>query len=738
MRKYFLVCLGFIFGIAALAQEKIYVYKKDKTSSQIQISNIDSIYFSSDGAKACFRVSGVLSEYAVTEVDSISFLASNTVVVNYNGTSASVVNPLADKGVAVSVKGADVTVNSISDDTGITYLLKGTSTDGSLKVYSSSKFNLHLNGLTLTNADGPAINIQSKKKATITVLAGTSNSLTDGATYATSTEDQKATLFSEGQIDFDGTGTLTVKSNAAHGICSDDYVNIQDGTITVSGAAKDGIHANDFFKMSGGTLTIASTGDGVECESGYIAVSGGKMTSVNNSVDAKGLACDSTLTISGGTINLTLGGNQAKGIKATQAMVFSGGDITITNSGGVVLVASGSGYDPAYATAIKSDADIEVSGSKITIVSSGAGGKGISASGNISISSGTVNIAASGTGTTYKNSSGTTDSYSAVCLNADKNITISGGDVTNSSSGPGGKCIKANGTITVGSASSSPNLNLTTTGARFVVSGSDYNHPKTMVSDGAISIKSGIITISSTDDAIHSEVSVTFDGGSTTISKSYEAVESVFIYMNAGTLNLTASNDGINCTKGTVSGGTESNDGSCLYVTGGTLIASCTAGDAIDSNGNIEISGGTTIANGPGSGVEEACDFNGTFNMKGGLFIGSGSNSNMTKSMSTTSTQPNMYITSSAVVSSGTFLHIQDSAGKDLLSFKPQYGGYKFLFSSTALAKGSSCSIYTGGSYSGGSSVNGLYTGGTYSNSGATLKKTVSLSGSATVNTISF
>lgn len=419
-------------------------------------------------------------------------------------------------------------------------------------------------------------------------------------------------------------------------------------------------------------------------------------------------------------------------------MVFSGGDITITNSGGVVLVTSGSGYDPAYATAIKSDADIEVSGGKITIVSSGAGGKGISTSGNINISSGTVNVTTSGAGTTYKNSSGTTDSYSAVCLNTDKNITISGGDITNSSSGSGGKCIKANGTITVGTASSSPNLTLTTTGAKFVVSGSDYNHPKTMVSDGAISIKNGIINISSTDDAIHSEVSVTIDGGSTTISKSYEAVESVYIYMNAGTLNLTASNDGINCTKGTVSGGTESNDGSCLYVTGGTLVASCTGGDAIDSNGNIEISGGTTIANGPNSGVEEACDFNGTFNMKGGLFIGSGSNSNMTKSMSTSSTQANMYITSSAVVSTSTFLHIQDSSGKDLLSFKPQYGGYKFLFSSTALAKGSSYSIYTGGSYTGGSSVNGLYSGGTYSTSGATLKKTVSLSSSSTVNTISF
>lgn len=739
MRKYILFCLGLVFSLTLSAQEKLYIYKTDKTTSEIIISKIDSIYFNSDGTKAYIKTTDLLSEFNVSELDSISFASSaKTITVAYNGTTATVTNPLAGKGVSVTVNGADVTLNSTLDDNDITYNLKGTASEGSLKIYSISKFNLKLNGLAITNSDGPAINIQSKKKCNLTLAAGTSNALTDGATYATSAEDQKAALFSEGQIDFDGSGSLTVKSNSAHAICSDDYIDIQSGNITVLGASKDAVHANDFFKMSGGTLNLTSTGDGVECESGYILISGGSLTSVNNSVDAKGLVCDSTLTVSGGTVKLTLGGNQSKGIKSAQKMVFSGGDITINNSGGPVLVTSGSGYDPAYSSAIKADTDVEISGSNITIVSSGAGGKGISATGNISILSGTVNVSTSGNGTTFKNASGTTDSYSAVCLNADGNISITGGNVTNSSSGTGGKGIKANGTITVGDSSSSPTLTLTTTGTKFTVSGSDYNHPKTMVSDGTITINNGTINISSTDDAIHSETSVIFNGGSTTISKSYEAVESVYIYMNGGTLDLTASNDGINTTKGTTAGGTESNDGSCLYVAGGTLIASCTNGDAIDSNGNVEISGGTVIANGPLSGVEEAVDFNGTFTMKGGLFIGAGSNSNMTKAMSTTSTQANMYISSSTVVSSSTLLHIQDSSEKDLLTFKPKNGGYKFLFSSSSLSKGSSYSIYTGGSYTGGSSIGGLYSGGTYSSSGASLKKTVSLSSSTTVNTISF
>lgn len=116
-----------------------------------------------------------------------------------------------------------------------------------------------------------------------------------------------------------------------------------------------------------------------------------------------------------------------------------------------------------------------------------------------------------------------------------------------------------------------------------------------MVSDGTITVKNGTIIISSSDDGIHSETSIVFDGGSTTISKSYEGVESMYVYI-----------------------------------------------------------------------------------------------------------------------------------------------GYKFLFSWSALTKGAPYSIYTGGSYTGGSSNNGLYTGGTYSGSGATLKKTVTLSSTATVNMISF
>ena len=252
---------------------------------------------------------------------------------------------------------------------------------------------------------------------------------------------------------------------------------------------------------------------------------------------------------------------------------------------------------------------------------------------------------------------------------------------------------------------------------------------------GYVKIDGGTLTLASTSGkGIKAVNKYTQENGDITITKSFEGIESYSINVNGGTLNITSSNDGINATAGTVSGGTESNDGSNFNMTGGTLITSCTNGDAIDSNGNITISGGVIVANGPSSGVEEAVDFNGSLNMNGGVFIGAGSNSNMTKAMSASSTQPNMFITSSSMISSSTLINIRIGTD-DVITFKPKYGGYKFLFSAPEMTKGASYTIYTGGNYSNGTNTGGYYTGGTYTE--GTSKKSGTLSTSGTVNKIS-
>jgi hypothetical protein len=255
-------------------------------------------------------------------------------------------------------------------------------------------------------------------------------------------------------------------------------------------------------------------------------------------------------------------------------------------------------------------------------------------------------------------------------------------------------------------------------------------------------IKGGVLSLtSSSSQGIKGGSLVEISGGNTTVVSSHEGIESSTIIVSGGTSIINASNDAINATYGTVNGGTESNDGSYFYMKGGILVAN--GSDAVDSNGNIQMTGGTLIVNGPMSGIEEGVDCNGMFNVNGGVLISSGSSSQMTKAMSTSSTQVSLYIKSSSAISSTSLLHIEDASGNDLITFKPKNGGYYFHASSSALTKGSSCKIYSGGSYSGGSFIGGtsgygLYTGGTYSSSGASLKFSPTLSSSSTVNTITF
>ncbi|MFA5046197.1 MAG: carbohydrate-binding domain-containing protein [Paludibacter sp.] len=726
--------------LTLLAQDKIFIHKTDNSIIDVFVSSIDSIVFSNNETELnVHKTDNTVSNYTISDIDSILFgSTSDTVYILFSENSATITNPLSANGVTVTVVGADVSVNSTIENTDVKYMIQGSSSNGSLKIYSNYRLDLILNGLNLANQDGPAINVQSSKKISVMLAAGTTNTLSDGITYATSTEDQKSTFFSEGQLVFGGTGSLNVSSISKHGICSDDYIQIDEGNIAVTSAGKDGIHCKDYFKMNGGSLNVTAASDGIDCEAGHINITGGTITTHNAVADVKSISCDSTMTISGGTISMTVSGNQSKGLIAKQRMNLTGGNITINTSGAAVLVAEGSGFEPSYCSAIKCDSTITLSGANLTITSTGFAGKGISGDANVIINSGTINISTTGSGTTYKDSLGLTESYAATCIKADGNLIITGGNITALSSGNGGKGLSADGTITIGDTNNSPTINIKTTGARFLVSGTDYCHPKTIVATGRITINNGTNIISSTDDGIHSETSVTINGGTNTIIASStiqgigEGLESKYIYITGGINTITASNDGINATMGTTAGGTEGNDGSLLSISGGTTFV--TGSDAIDSNGSFTMTGGVVFANGPSSGAEEYSDVNGTCNLNGGIFVGCGS-SQMQKSPSTTSTQSCLFMKSTFTSAAMLTVAI---GGTGIVSFKPKNGGGVALVSSPKITKGSSYIIYTGGSYSGGTSTNNLYLDGTFSSIGATSKKSGTISNSGTVNSISF
>lgn len=676
-------------AVTGVAQQRMLVHQNDRVSWGIPVSAVDSVCYDAEAGTAVFFSGESRRDVSLQLLDSLSFAGESIPVhIHYAPEGVTVVNPFAAEGIAVDVTGMDVVVRS-STALEPTYLLTGTTGDGCFKIYSDKKFTLRLGGVSIANHDGPAINIQSSKKITVQLDDGTVNMLTDGTTYSKiSGEDQKATFFSEGQLLFGGKGTLQVTGKNKHAICSDDYIRISDGTIEVLAAASDGVHASDYFRMEGGSLTINAAGDGIDVE-GFIEMTGGDITVRIPGTDVKGLKCDSTLSISGGSVNMYVSGDQSKGYKSKQNILISGGTHYFETSGNAVVVDN----DPSYCTATKSDGRTLITGGEIHIQSTGLAGKGISADGNIFISDATVSIRTSGNGSTYTTATNVKDSYSATCITGDSLIIIRSGTFDLSSTGTAGKCISSDGDLIFGGEGGRPVITASTSGAKYLVSGSgnnaDYANPKAIKADGNLTVEEGVFIITTTKD-----------GGEGLESKN-------ILTINGGELDITTYDDAINASK-------------AIVINGGRINCYSLGNDGIDSNGTLTITGGIVLSSGtnmPEEGFD--CDQN-PFTITGGVLIGTGG---------ATSTPTSTLCTQQAVVYRTTgvanqLFHVRDAQGNDILTYKiPRtYSSMTILFSTPKIAKNTAYSIYKGGSVSGGTEFRGYTTGGTYT--GGTLQTT--------------
>jgi hypothetical protein len=292
--------------------------------------------------------------------------STTTTVINivYSGTSVTV---SGDTNGYVTTNGAHVTVNSGTANDSLLLVLSGSTTDGSLLVYRQRKYGIQLNGLTLNNSNGPAINNQCGKALYLHVADGTTNQLTDGTSYAEQTYDQKGALFSEGQMIILGTGTLSVTGNCKHAIACDDYIIIDENvTLHASSSTGNGIKVNDGLWINNGTLDISVTADaarGIKCDS-VVVITGGN-TTITTSGDciydsseqdyssAACIKCDYDFTMSGGTLTMTSSGDGGKGINSSAGVIFSGGTLSAITTGG---------NDEGKPKAIKATTGITVSG----------------------------------------------------------------------------------------------------------------------------------------------------------------------------------------------------------------------------------------------------------------------------------------------------------------------------------------------------------------------------------------
>jgi hypothetical protein len=326
---------------------------------------------------------------------------ANTVGITYAAAGVSVNNPFDGKGLSVTTNGGHVTVRSTLSGVTVHYVLTGAHTDGSFRIYSDAAFVIALNGIDLICSNGPTIHIPSRQEATLLLVGGTENRMIDNNLYADDPEDRKATIFSEGGLDFRGSGKLVLKGYYKHAICSDDYVTVSGGDIDIQSAYKDGIHANDLIAVRGGTLSIHSIDDGIECEDGNVEIAGGDITIQTTGQAAwnaekaaisssAGIKCSGHFSMARGNLLLTSTGAAGKGISIDGDLTIDDGSVHITTSGQQFRY----NRDDSSAKGMKAEGNLTVNGGTIRILTSTTGAEGMESKKTLTVNGGTVEIEA--------------------------------------------------------------------------------------------------------------------------------------------------------------------------------------------------------------------------------------------------------------------------------------------------------------------------------------------------------
>ena len=314
----------------------------------------------------------------------------------------------------------------------------------------------------------------------------------------------------------------------------------QKGTLNIIGNVKHGIKTGEYLTLKNATINITkAAGDGINCAqffqmtSGKIAISG---------VSDDGIQCDIEDSTAGSTGETTDHEDEDTG-----NIYLEGGDITVSVTADA-------------AKAIKAEGDIRATATNVTATTSGGGvwdadkvktksSSCMSADGNMLVSGGTLTLTSTGAG--------------GKGINVDGNFTATGGSVT----------INTSGNAVV--ASSTGTLSVVTSSQQLDNYDSDYkSSPKGIKVDGAIVISdNAVISVTTTGaggEGIESKTSIDITGGQTTVN---------------------ASDDGINASKNTSTGG--SGD---LTISGGYVFSKSSGNDGIDANGNCYIKGGLVYA----------------------------------------------------------------------------------------------------------------------------------------------
>lgn len=404
----------------------------------------------------------------------------------------------------------------------------------------------------------------AKGKYTGYEIDGTDVSITAAGTY----------VFS-GDCD---NGSITVKKGVTgvtivlNGLT---LTNDDSAAITLNKTAEASLIA-----AAGTTNTVADTAGSndenaaVKVKSGAaLAIGGtGTLTVDGNAKNGIKGAADAVITVAEGKLNINAAND---GLSCDDELNITGGTLSITAGGDAVKASPDTGENPDTTSL----GNVTISGGTLTL---SAAADGIQADGDLTISGGTFDVTANGGHTTAL----TDDSASCKGFKAGKTLTVTGG------------------TLTVDSADDALHANTDVT-----------------ISDGTLTLATG-------DDGVHADNDLVIGtkGASSTstprinITASYEGLEGTTVTVYSGDIDVAASDDGVNAANSTLG---ERSDKYAINIAGGDLYIDA-GSDGLDSNNDINITGGKVEVYGADAMMDAAIDYDGTFTLSGGTLFGAG------------------------------------------------------------------------------------------------------------------
>lgn len=412
-------------------------------------------------------------------------------------------------------------------------------------------------------------------------------------------------------------------------------------TLTDSSATAKGKYTG--YEIDGTDVSITAAGTYVfsgDCDNGSITVKKGvtgvtivlnglTLTNDDSAAITLNKTAEASLIAAAGTTN-TVADTEGSSDENAAVKVKSGASLSISGTG--TLTVDGNAKNGIKGAA---DAVITVAEVKLNI---NAANDGLSCDDELNITGGTLSITAGGDA--VKASPDTGENPDTTSLG---NVTISGGTLTLNATKDG---IQADGDLTI----SGGTFHVKTNGGHTTALTDDSASCKGFKAGGALTVTGGTLTVDSADDALHASTDVTISGGTLTlatgddgvhadndlvigtkgasstttprinITASYEGLEGTTVTVYSGDIDVVASDDGVNAANSTLG---ERSDKYAINIAGGDLYIDA-GSDGLDSNNDINITGGKVEVYGADAMMDAAIDYDGTFTLSGGTLFGAG------------------------------------------------------------------------------------------------------------------